>query len=227
MNDLEKLQELMMSNNEKMIEALKSTGKALRELLYKAQSTSNELYFGSLMVKGGIVQIPEDPTYNGDMIGYNRPDIMITDTKPGFEIKWLHLKDNIYICDRALINRISWNTLKEAGYVDGKEVTIDGKRCLIRLMTGSDGSEGSYGKGCDNEWDLFMDKYDEDNELTHYKDMYTWCKETDCDYSDYRSIRGCNSARDSNYGSAASTYANIAFRPALQILTTEGEDNEE
>lgn len=226
MNDLEKLQELMMSNNEKMIEALKSTGKALRELLYKAQSTSNELYFGSLMVKGGIVQIPENPTYNGDMIGYNRPDIMITDTKPGFEIKWLHLKDNIYICDRALINRVSWNTLKEAGYVDGKEVTIDGKRCLIRLMTGSDGSKGSYGKECDNEWDLFMDKYDEDNELTHYKDMYTWCKEVDCDYSGCRSIRGCGSARSYGRG-ATSTYADIAFRPALEVLTTEGEGDEE
>lgn len=221
MSDLEKLQELMMNNNEKMIEALKSTGKALRELLYKAQSTSNELYFGSLMVKGGVVQIPEDPTYNGDMIGYNRPDIMITDTRPGFEIKWLHLKDNIYICDRGLINRVSWNTLKEAGYVDGKEVTIDGKRCLIRLMTGSDGSEGSYGKGCDNEWDLFMDKYDEDNELTHYKDMYTWCKEVDCDYSDYRSMRGCNSARNYDYDFAANTNSYLAFRPALEILNTE------
>ena len=226
MNDLEKLQELMMSNNEKMTEALKSTGKALRELLYKAQSTSNELYFGSLMVKGGVVQIPEDPTYNGDMIGYNRPDIMITDTRPGFEIKWLHLKDNIYICDRGLINRVSWNTLKEAGYVDGKEATIDGKRCLIRLMTGSDGSKGSYGKGCDNEWDLFMDKYDEDNELTHYKDMYTWCKEVDCDYSGCRSVRGYNSARNYNHRIAASTCTNVAFRPALEILNSEDEKDE-
>lgn len=226
MNDLEKLQELMMSNNEKMIEALKSTGKALRELLYKAQSTSNELYFGSLMVKGGVVQIPEDPTYSGDMIGYNRPDIMITDTRPGFEIKWLHLKDNIYICDRGLINRVSWNTLKEAGYVDGKKVTIDGKRCLIRLMTGSDGSKGSYGKGCDNEWDLFMDKYDEDNELTHYKDMYTWCKEVDCDYSDCRSLRGCNSARNCDSSGATYAGASFAFRPALEILNSEDEKDE-
>lgn len=226
MNDLEKLQELMMSNNEKMIEALKSTGKALREMLYNAQEDSTELYFGSLMVKGGVVQIPEDPTYNGDMIGYNRPDIMITDTKPGFEIKWLHLKDNIYICDRGLINRVSWNTLKEAGYVDGKEVTIDGKRCLIRLMTGSDGSEGSYGNGCDNEWDLFMDKYDEDNELTHYKDMYTWCKEVDCDYSAYRSVRGCSSARGCGDCDATDAGAYVAFRPALEILTPEDEKDE-
>lgn len=181
----------------------------------------NTLQLGSLMVKGGIVQIPESPTYNGDMIGYNRPDIMITDTKPGFEIQWLHLKDNIYICDRCLINRVSWNTLKEAGYVDGKEVTIDGKRCRIRLMTGSNGASGSYGKGCHNEWDEFMDRYNEDNDLTHYEDIYTWCKEVDCDYSGYRSIRGYLSARNCNSNSATVTGACIAFRPALEILNTE------
>ena len=179
------------------------------------------MYFGSLMVKGGIVQIPEDPTCDGDLIGYNRPDIMITDTKPGFEISWLHLKDNIYICDRCLINRVSWNTLKEAGYVDGKEIMIDGKRCIIRLMTGSNGVSGSYGKGCHNEWDEFMDRYNEDNDLTHYEDIYTWCKEVDCDYSGYRSIRGYSSARNYYHFNATSTYTSIAFRPALEILNTE------
>ena len=188
---------------------------------------SNTLYFGSLMVKGGIVQIPEEPTYNGDMIGYNRPDIMITDTKPGFEIKWLHLKDNIYICDRGLINRVSWNTLKEAGYVDGKEVTIDGKRCKIRLMTGSNGAYGTYGKGCHNEWDELMDKYGEDNSFTHFEDIYTICQEIDCDYAGYRSIRGYNSARNYSNYVASSAYTNFAFRPALEILTSEDEKNEE
>ena len=186
----------------------------------------NTLHFGSLMVKGGIVQIPEETTYNGDMIGYNRPDIMITDTKPGFEITWLHLKDNIYICDRCLINRVSWNTLKEAGYVDGKEVTIDSKRCRIRLMTGSNGASGSYGKGCHNEWDEFMDQYNEDDDLTHYNGIYTWCKEVDCDFSGCRSIRGYYSARNYDYLDATYPITNFAFRPALEILASEDEKDE-
>lgn len=185
------------------------------------------MYLGSLMVKGGIVQIPEDPTCDGDMIGYNRPDIMITNTKRGFEIAWLHLKDNIYICDRCLINRVSWNTLKEAGYVDGKEVTIDSKRCRIRLMTGSNGASGSYGKACHNEWDEFMDLYNEDNDLTHYKDIYAWCKEVNCDYSDCRSLRGYASARGYSYSNTPDTDTLVAFRPALEILTFEDEKNEE
>lgn len=187
---------------------------------------NNVLHFGSLMVKGGIVQIPEETTYNGDMIGYDRPDIMITDTKPGFEISWLHLKDNIYICDRCLINRVSWNTLKEAGYVDGKEVTIDSKRYRIRLMTGSNGASGSYGKGCHNEWDEFMDKYNEDNDLTHYKDIYAWCKEVNCDYSDCRSLRGYASARGYSYSNTPDTDTLVAFRPVLEILNHEDEKDE-
>ena len=184
------------------------------------------LHLGSLMVKGGIVQIPEETTYNGDMIGYDRPDIMITDTKQGFEITWLHLKDNIYICDRCLINRVSWNTLKEAGYVDGKEVTIDSKRCRIRLMTGSNGASGSYGKGCHNEWDEFMDQYNEDDDLTHYNGIYTWCKEVDCYDSDYRSIRGYASARSCSNYNAEGTGTYVAFRPVLEILNHEDEKDE-
>lgn len=188
---------------------------------------SNTLCFGSLMVKGGIVQIPEDPTYDGDMIGYNRQDIMITDTKPGFEIKWLHLKDNIYICDRGLINCVSWDTLEKAGYVSGKEVMIDGKRCRIRLMTGSNGIPGTYGRDRCNEWDELMDKYGENNNLTHYKDMQTWCQEADCNYSDYRSVRGYRSARDYCGYHATNSRTYVAFRPALEILTSEDEKNEE
>ena len=185
------------------------------------------MYLGSLMVKGGIVQIPEDPTCDGDMIGYNRPDIMITNTKRGFEIAWLHLKDNIYICDRGLINCVSWDTLEKAGYVSGKEVMIDGKRCRIRLMTGSNGIPGTYGKDRCNEWDELMDKYGENNNLTHYKDMQTWCQEADCNYSACRSIRGYNSARNCNNYGATNSYTCIAFRPAIEILTSEGEEHEE
>lgn len=184
------------------------------------------MYLGSLMVKGGIVQIPEDPTCDGDMIGYNRPDIMITNTKRGFEIAWLHLKDNIYICDRGLINCVSWDTLEKAGYVSGKEVMIDGKRCRIRLMTGSNGIPGTYGKDRCNEWDELMDKYGENNNLTHYKDMQTWCQEADCNYSDYRSVRGYRSARDYCGYHATNSRTYVAFRPALEILTSEDEKDE-
>lgn len=197
------------------------------DMLAKDWEIADErMYLGSLMVKGGIVQIPEDPTCDGDMIGYNRPDIMITNTKRGFEIAWLHLKDNIYICDRGLINCVSWDTLEKAGYVSGKEVMIDGKRCRIRLMTGSNGIPGTYGKDRCNEWDELMDKYGENNSLTHYKDIYAWCKEVNCDYSDCRSLRGYASARGYSYSNTPDTDTLVAFRPVLEILNPEDEKDE-
>ena len=90
-------------------------------------------------------------------------------------------------------------------------------------MTGSNGASGSYGKGCHNEWDEFMDQYNEDDDLTHYN---TWCKEVDCDFSGYRSVRGYHSARSCSYRSAAGTSSNLAFRPALEILASEDEKDE-
>jgi hypothetical protein len=90
-------------------------------------------------------------------------------------------------------------------------------------MTGSDGSEDSYGPGCANEWDMLIDQYGEDDNITHWDDMYTWCRETDCDYSSGRSVRGYNSARSYT---ATHADANGGFRPALEVLSTEETEKE-
>ena len=181
--------------------------------------------FGTLMLHGMPMQVPEKPFHNGDVIGYNGTDFEISDTVEGKELTWLKVGE-LWVCDRNILTGVSWDTLNAKGYVFGKEITIDGHKYKVRCLTGSDGTEDSYGAGCDNEWDRFMDEYDEDNDLTHYEDIYTWCKEVDCDYSVYRSIRGCDSAR--NYGGyvATGTYTNIAFRPALEILNSEDEKDE-
>lgn len=181
--------------------------------------------FGTLMLHGMPMPVPEKPFYNGDTIGYNGTDFEISDTVEGKELTWLKVGD-LWVCDRNILAGVSWDTLNEKGYVFGKEITIDGNRFKVRCLTGSDGTEDSYGAGCDNEWDRFMDEYNEDNDLTHYKDMYTICQETDCDYSDYRSVRGYNSARTYNNNFATYTYACVAFRPALEDLNPDQENHE-
>ena len=181
--------------------------------------------FGTLMLHGMPMPKPEKPFYRGDVIGYNGTDFEIGDTVEGKELTWLKV-GNLWVCDRNILAGVSWDTLNAKGYVFGKEITIDGHRFKLRCLSGSDGSEDSYGAGCDNEWDRFMDEYNEDNDLTHYEDMYTICQETDCDYSDYRSVRGYNSARYcSNYG-AASSHSYLAFRPALEDLNPDQESSE-
>ena len=181
--------------------------------------------FGTLMLHGMPMTVPEKPFYKGDVIGYNGTEFEIGDTVEGKELTWLKVGD-IWVCDRNILAGVSWDTLNEKGYVFGKEITIDGNRFKVRCLTGSDGTEDSYGAGCDNEWDRFMDEYNEDNDLTHYMDMYTICQETDCDYSVCRSVLGCNSARYCYHYVAAFAGTRFAFRPALEDLNHDQEKTE-
>ena len=173
---------------------------------------------GTLRILGAAVPAPQKPYYKGDVLGYNGTDFEIGDTVQGKEITWLKL-GNLWVCDRNILQGISWDTLNEKGYVFGKEVEIDGEKYKLRMLTGSDGND--YGAGYDNEWDKLMDEYNEDNELLHYKDMYSWCQETDSDYPSYRSVRGYSTARYCDGYTSSVTASNVGWRPALEKLNTE------
>ena len=186
--------------------------------LLSAEESNEIKKFGTLRILGAAVPAPQKPYYKGDVLGYNGTDFEIGDTVPGKEITWLKLGD-LWVCDRNILQGTSWDTLNEKGYVFGKEVEIDGEKYKLRMLTGSDGND--YGAGCDNEWDKLMDEYSEDNELLHYKDMYSWCQETDSDYPSSRSVRGYSAARYYNYSTSSYTLTYIGWRPVLEILNTE------
>ncbi len=64
------------------------------------------------------------------------------------KLKWVKIKDGnktLLICDRNILNNISWDTLNETGYVDGTKITIDGNDYLCRLLTGGN----NYRSGTD------------------------------------------------------------------------------
>ena len=186
--------------------------------LLNAEQNETVKKMGTLRVLGAAVPASQKPYYKGDVLGYNGTDFEIGDTIAGKEITWLKLGD-IWVCDRNILQGISWETLNEKGFVFGKEVEIDGEKYKLRILTGSNG--GDYGEGCDNEWDRLMDEYNEDNDLLHYDNMYSWCQETDCDYLSHRSDRGYNSARNYYDDISTSTNTTIGWRPALEKLNTE------
>lgn len=186
--------------------------------LLSAEESGNVKKFGTLRILGMAVPAPQKPYYKGDILGYNGTDFEIGNTVAGKEITWLKLGD-LWVCDRNILQGVSWETLNEKGLVFGKEVEIDGEKYKLRILTGYDGND--YGEGCNNEWDRLMDEYNEDNDLLHYDNMYSWCQETDCNYSSYRSIRGCNYARNYNIDSATNAVAYVGWRPVLEKLNTE------
>ena len=198
-------------------EELEKIYKQIGELL-NAEENDKVKKFGTLRILGAAVPAPQKPYYKGDILGYNGTDFEIGDTVAGKEITWLKLGD-LWVCDRNILQGVSWETLNEKGLVFGKEVEIDGERYKLRILTGSDGND--YGEGCNNEWDRLMDEYNEDNDLLHFDDMYSWCQETDCDYSSSRSIRGYNSARNYRNNGATSTNTSVGWRPTLEKLNAE------
>lgn len=178
--------------------------------------------FGTLKVNGTTYAKPSNPVSGGDCVSYNGTAISIENTESGKVLQWIELNKSdgtkLLVCDRCLVVSITWNNLNSAGLIFGKEVTIDGKKCKLRSLTGSTGASGTYGAGCDNEWDNLIDAVGESNDITHWSNMYTWCQETYYNNASSRSFRGYYSARNYNSNSATIPSTSIGWRPVLEIL---------
>lgn len=154
----------------------------------------------------------------------------------------------LLICDRVLLVSVSWDDLNAQGLVSGKEITIDGARYKCRLLTGGSnyrGSDGySGGTPTNNEWDRFVtreevitglpaplssdldstmnstDHTSTHNLFWHWVGVYSWCQEVYSSNASYRARRGYRSARRWRYSSSSNRYADLGFRPVLEVLNT-------
>lgn len=168
--------------------------------------------------------MPTNPIDGGNCVSVNTSNFTVGNTVAGKELQWIEWTKadgtKMLVCDRGLIVNISWNSINAAGFITGKEITIDGQKYKMRSLTGSNGASGTYGAGCNNEWDQLLDAVGESNDLIHWNKMYSWCQEVYSGNSDYRSVRGCSSARGCGNSSASDTSTYIAFRPALEVLNS-------
>ena len=156
----------------------------------------------------------------------------------------------LLICDRVILVNCSWNDLNSQGYITGKEVTIDGAKYKCRVLTGGSNyrnSSDAYAGGTptNNEWDRFItreevitglpapvssdldstqnatDLNSAHNQFWNWYYVYSWCQETYSGNSSSRARRGYRSARLWYYGNATLQYANVGFRPVLEVLNTD------
>ncbi|EPY2277908.1 hypothetical protein ACXAT3_002660 [Clostridium sporogenes] len=187
------------------------------------------------------------PKFSGNMSDWTIGDTSSDDNK---KLKWVKIKDGdktLLICDRVILNDISWDTLNKAGYVDGTKITIDGNEYLCRLLTGGDYYSDNTPR--DNEWDRFicnedaikslpiptssdLDKtisYDdldgEHNQLWNWWGNRSWCKETYKGNSKNRVYRGFSSAHEFGGDSSTVAYGNMGWRPVLEALNSDSEDS--
>ncbi len=158
--------------------------------------------FGSLYFDGQPVDVGSR---------YDEEVITFGDTVPGKEITWVEV-NGLLIADRCVCVNISWLQLSQMGYTFGREVTIDGRKYLCRLLKVGAAPETP------NEWDDALDATTEDNAIWHWKNCFFWGQETDKAYTFSRAVRGCSSARYWSNRTASYRRVYVGFRPALVPL---------
>ena len=169
------------------------------------------------------------------------------------KLQWVKIKDGdktLLICDRVILVNVTWNDLNSAGWIFGKEVTIDGAKYKLRSLTGGSNyrnTSDAYAGGTptNNEWDRFITREEvitglpapvssdldsnlnstdfssTHNALWNWAGVYTWCQETYSSNTSYRAVRGYFSARFWDYYYATTSYPIVGFRPVLEILNTD------
>lgn len=222
---------------------------------------------GTLYKDGEELPLPTRPWYSGEYPGSlsgrgkgNTPKftslknmskwvIGNTSSKAENKLKWIKIKDEdkvLYICDRVILDAVSWNDLNGLGYVTGKNITIDGIKYQCRLLTGGNNlrreSDRYSGGNFPNEWDKYitnegniiglskpsssdLDKtlnYNDldgsHNQLWHWWGSYSFCKEISSKEVSNRIIRGYHSARYFGYNTLNSYPPSAGWRPVLEEL---------
>ena len=189
------------------------------------------------------------PSMSGVISNYSFGNTPSDDAK---KLQWVKIKDGdktLLICDRVILVNVTWNDLNSAGWIFGKEVTIDGAKYKCRSLTGGSNYRGSdtYAGGTptNNEWDRFVtreevitglpapvssdldsnfnstDLSSAHNQLWNWMGVYTWCQETYSSNASSRAFRGYYSARFWLDSYAAYSYPFVGFRPVLEILNTD------
>lgn len=169
--------------------------------------------FGSLCLNNTAMDVPQNPIWGGGDVPlyYGDASISIKQTARAKGITWVKPHGlNLFIADRVLLNRASWDVLNRNGFVKGKEIVINGHwfRCRLPYVGETQMAQ--------NEWDTALTIAGEKDSLWNCSNMYFWGAESSLDDPELRAIRGWNSAR--YWGSTGPKNFNIGFRPVLEPL---------
>ena len=111
-------------------------------------------------------------------ISLDGPNCGLGDTRPGFEIEWVHL-NGLYVAKRNLRSSISWDALSAEGLIFGKEITIDGRPFLCRVpQIGLDEDARLRGETGANEWSRIVDATSADAGFWCWTSCWSWAQES-------------------------------------------------
>lgn len=169
---------------------------------------------GSLYLDGKPQPVPQVPIKEGDIPKYNGTgSIVIGNTVEGKAITWVKPEGmNLLVANRAILCDVNMRHLSSNGFLHGKEISIDGRPYLCRLL------KVGLSRKVPNEWDKCLDIVGEDNDIWHYISMCFWGSEQVPGATLNYACRGGYSAR--YWGSTAMWFSSNGhgFRPVLEPL---------
>ena len=174
--------------------------------------------FGTLYLGDKAQHFPEKPAVNGDIPQYDGSSTISISpvTREEEPITWIKPYGiNILIADRVLLTKVSWKDLNRNGFVNGKEIVIEGQHFRCRLLHVGNTED------VPNEWDKVLDATNENNALWHWKDMYFWGSDVPILRASTRAVRGWVSARHWHDDTATTRHVRVGFRPVLEPLASD------
>lgn len=203
-------------------------------------TTGNNRFFGTLYLDDEKQKLPCDfeeftdiPAYKGEKI-----EIRDTDRHDKNKLSWIEINENnkkLLICDRNILKEVTWNELNEQNLIFGKVVIIQGKKYILRLLTGF--NENKDRKL--NEWDQYIvnvnnieglpisANYEVETNLEvdqEKDDLWHWDKfasYTQSETSRGKKLcitRGFSFVENSNQSEKNLKYETIGYRPVLELL---------
>ncbi|MGN0143828.1 MAG: hypothetical protein ACI398_02525 [Clostridium sp.] len=197
---------------------------------------------GTLYLDDSKKNISEDPE---EIITYEGGTIEIRNSERNdSKIPWVEIEDDnkkLLVCSQNLIKNVSWDELNKQNLAYGKVIKLEGKKYLLRLLSGyaGDSTENS------SEWDKYIlntDKIeglplstdeDKNNTIKEYEDdkiesenntLWNWrtcCSFTQSEYgkgNKFCIIRGLYSTTYNNYCDKEIAYDTVAYRPVLELV---------
>lgn len=217
--------------------------KNLQQSIYKTGSVRK---FGTFYLNGVKQKLPVDLEDFEDMPKYIEGNIEIrnTDRNDEYKLSWVEVMEDdkkLLICDRNILKDVSWNELNNQGLVYGKVIKLEGKKYILRLLTGGDGKSNNV----ISEWDKYIRNIDDilalpecteadlkdatddssfeqqNGDCNRLWNWYKFCSFTQGNYhlSDkFAVIRGFYSAISTHYANKDKKYNTIGYRPVLEFL---------
>lgn len=164
---------------------------------------TNIIKLGSILLDGAHME-PGSEYQPGQAISF----------RDGDDIQWI-VVNGLLIADRSLLVNISWDDLNQQGFVYGRQIAINGRQFLCRLL------KAGIEQGMQNEWDDALNAVGEDDRLWHWETALFWEQDAPAEYEPYRALRGFLSARSCNWNMPSYRHLSSGFRPALVPLSAD------